>query len=731
MALHAGVPPGAGRRGVRRWAVVVLMAISLSTLAVFAPAPRWAMAEEMGVRTVHVDLLRSTADRSHEAVATAGLEAEEVQHLEAARRDRSRLTTGVRANPVRALGVTVDALPDGPVLVRGRVGGTWTPWFEVAFTDGETPDAAVGGATDRRWDLTSEPVWLGEADAYELDAPRDTTSLEVHEVVVGRTTRTLAVGDVADAAGAPTILSRASWGARPPTKTPTTTADLKIAIVHHTVSGNSYTPGQVPQILRSIQAYHQDARGFSDIAYNFIVDRFGRIWEGRAGGITNVVVGGHSQGFNTGAVGVVALGDFRTATVTSSMFESIARVIAWKFALHRVDPRSTVPFTSAGSAKYASGRTVTLKRVIGHGDVQATSCPGTNLIAKLPALRTRVADLVPSYQAGLAPLLLDPDVTADGLTDPFEYRPGGGADVQWRATTGGTFVKSASTVSGAYRPAVGDFDGNGRDDVLWHGTGSSADWIWWSTPTGRTQQAVSVGGSYVPVVGDFDGNGADDILWYATGLAPDFVWYFDANRQHQSRSVTQDLITGVPLVGDFDGDARDDVFFYGPGSSASDYLWWSNGRSWEVANPSVNGLYHPAAHDADGNGRDEVTWLAPGATSSYRWSFSSDRVVASRPLSHPAVTGFPSVGDFDGDGAEDLLVVTPGSGPDAVWYSTPTGIDVRSVSVNGTYARVAGAMDDAPLLLGRDPDDVLFVSNGSDWLWQGRADRSFRSTSVG
>jgi N-acetylmuramoyl-L-alanine amidase/FG-GAP-like repeat len=714
---------------VRRWAVVALTVITLSTFFVVVPAPQWAMAEEMAVRDVHVDLLRSTVDHSTQAVATAGLDASEVRHLQEARRDRTRRTTGVRTQSVRAVGVTVDAVPDGPVLVRARVGGTWTPWFEVPFLDGETPDLPAGTA-DPHWDLTSEPLWLGEADAYELDAPRSTASVDVHEVVVGRTTRTLAVGDVAGAAGAPTILSRASWGARPPSKTPSTTADLKIAIVHHTVSGNSYTPSQVPQILRSIQAYHQDARGFDDIAYNFVVDRFGRIWEGRAGGVTNVVVGGHSQGFNTGSVGVVALGDYRTAIVTSSMFESIARVIAWKFALHRVDPSSTVPFTSAGSAKYASGRTVTLKRVVGHGDVQATSCPGTNLIARLPALRTRVSQLVPSYQAGLGPLLLDPDVTGDGLTDPFEYRPGGGADVQWRATTGGTFVKSAKAVSGAYRPAVGDFDGNGRDDIFWHGTGSSADWIWWSTPTGRTQQALSVGGSYVPVVGDFDGNGADDLLWYATGLAPDFVWYFDANRQHRSKPVTQDLITGVPLVGDFDGDARDDVFFYGPGSSASDYLWWSEGQSWDVAGTSVNGRYHPAVHDADGNGRDEVTWLAPGATGSYRWSFSPERSVTSRALSHPAVTGYPSVGDFDGDGAEDLLVVAPGGAPDAAWYSTPSGIDVRSVSINGTYSVASGAMD-APLLLGPDPDDVLFVSNGHDWLWRGQADRTFRSTPVG
>ena len=74
-------PLEAGRRGLRRWAVVVLAVVSLSTLLVFVPAPHWAMAEEVGVRTVHVDLARSTVDRSSQAVATAGLDATEAQQL--------------------------------------------------------------------------------------------------------------------------------------------------------------------------------------------------------------------------------------------------------------------------------------------------------------------------------------------------------------------------------------------------------------------------------------------------------------------------------------------------------------------------------------------------------------------------------------------------------------------------------------------------------------------------
>ena len=729
VALQPAPSTWATRWRLRRWAAVGLAVLSLTTLLVVVPAPQWAMAEEMGVRTVHVDLVRSSIDRSAQAVATAGLETAEAQHLLDARRDLSRLTTGVRRAAARGLGVTVDAAPDGPVLVRARVAGSWSPWFEVPFVAGEAPDLDPGD-TAASPVLQSEMVWLGEADAYEIDAPRTTPSLDVHEVVVERTTRSVQLGGAAGALGAPSIRSRASWGARPPQETPSITADLKLAIVHHTVSGNGYSASQVPAILRSIQAYHQDSRGFGDIAYNFIVDRFGVIWEGRAGGTTNVVVGGHSQGFNAGAVGVVALGDYRTAAVNSSMVESISRVIAWKLALHRVDPSSTVPFTSAGSAKYAEGTTVTLRRIVGHDDVQATDCPGTNLKAKIPAIRQRVAQLVPAYQAGLNPLLLDPDATGDGLTDPFEYRPGAGADVHWQATASGQLLKGNVNVSGAYRPAVGDFDGNGRDDIFWHGTGSTSDSIWWWGPGGHTGEPMPVAGSYVPIVGDFDGNGVDDIFWYATGIAPDSVWYFSTNRQHRSVRVDEDLITGVPLVGDLDGEGRDEVFFYGPGTEASDRLWWSLGQTWQVMGKPVAGYYKPAVHDANGDGRADITWLAPGTTSSTLWTWSTLRQSTSVPLNRSAPSGSPQVGDFDGDGREDLLIVAAGSPSDAAWYYTPAGVDVRAVSVGGTYAIATGPMDGAPLL-GTATDDVLFVSNGKDYLWRGQSDRTFLSTTVG
>ncbi len=80
--------------------------------------------------------------------------------------------------------------------------------------------------------------------------------------------------------------------------------------MHHSVTQNDYAPADVPGILRSIQAFHIDGRGWNDIAYNFAVDKFGGIWEARGGGITNAVIGGHAMGANSETTGVVTLGDF-------------------------------------------------------------------------------------------------------------------------------------------------------------------------------------------------------------------------------------------------------------------------------------------------------------------------------------------------------------------------------------------------------------------------------------
>ena len=120
-----------------------------------------------------------------------------------------------------------------------------------------------------------------------------------------------------------------------------------------------------------------DGNGWSDLAYNFIVDRFGTIWEGRGGGITRPVIGAHAKGFNTGSVGVSVIGNYVGVNASQASLESVARVVGWRLEEYNVDPRGRASFTSGGSTSIPAGQVVNLPNVVGHRDVGATSCPGS------------------------------------------------------------------------------------------------------------------------------------------------------------------------------------------------------------------------------------------------------------------------------------------------------------------------------------------------------------------
>ena len=112
----------------------------------------------------------------------------------------------------------------------------------------------------------------------------------------------------------PQIYSRADWGADERMRDCCVEyGEVHAGFVHHTVNANDYTRREVPAILRGIYAYHTQSRGWRDIGYNFLIDRFGRIWEGRYGGITMPVVGAHTLDYNENSFAASAIGNYETA----------------------------------------------------------------------------------------------------------------------------------------------------------------------------------------------------------------------------------------------------------------------------------------------------------------------------------------------------------------------------------------------------------------------------------
>jgi photosystem II stability/assembly factor-like uncharacterized protein len=343
--------------------------------------------------------------------------------------------------PRQASGATEQSPPAGIVERREL---DLAPFCLIGFTvagDGPgAPDAAFRVLGDRGWtpaqplefdhaETVSEPVWVGRATGYEIRAARGATVV-AHLARDGgpppgtEQRRAPQIG----AGPQPVIHLRPTWGARPPAKPIEYGTTTLLGVVHHTVSSNAYASADVPAILRSIQAYHLDVQGWDDIGYQFLVDRYGRLWEGRHGGIDLPVVGAHAKGFNTDTFGVSGIGEFTAESAPATMVSAIADLMAWRLGLYGVlaDGRTTI--TSTGNESFAEGQTVSFPAIVGHRDTRPTECPGARLYALLPTIRTSAR----ARQPAVGPVLgawVSPGpvaVNRDGRLEAFGLSTGGG-----------------------------------------------------------------------------------------------------------------------------------------------------------------------------------------------------------------------------------------------------------------------------------------------------------------
>jgi hypothetical protein len=171
----------------------------------------------------------------------------------------------------------------------------------------------------------------------------------------------------------------------------TSYGQVQLAFVHHTVNANDYGPEDSAGMVLAIAKYHVDHNGWNDLGYNFVVDRYGQVFEGRAGGVDLAIAGAQAQGYNSVSTGVACLGTFTAEAWTDEGMEALAHLIGWKLSLHAVPVAGEVTVTSAGGEanRYPAGRAVTFQRISGHRDGNATECPGDLLYGQLEDLRVR------------------------------------------------------------------------------------------------------------------------------------------------------------------------------------------------------------------------------------------------------------------------------------------------------------------------------------------------------
>jgi uncharacterized protein with LGFP repeats len=193
----------------------------------------------------------------------------------------------------------------------------------------------------------------------------------------------------------PAIITRARWGAdeRLRRGPPRYASTVLAAFVHHTAQTNHYTRGESAALVRADYLYHVRARGWNDLGYNFLIDRYGQVFEGRAGGVDRPVIGACTAGFNTSTSCVALLGTFGSARPPAAAMAALRRLLAWKLDLTHVDPAYTTVLTSAGGAtsRYRRGTRVRLRTISGHRDTSYTSCPGAAMYGQITRLRLAVA----------------------------------------------------------------------------------------------------------------------------------------------------------------------------------------------------------------------------------------------------------------------------------------------------------------------------------------------------
>jgi hypothetical protein len=281
----------------------------------------------------------------------------------------------------------------GSVRIRTRsVSGRWSRWIDVLPEAEDQPDSdSLEARATRGWRL-GNPIWAGESNAIQYRTFGRVS--RVRAFFVSSPVSKVPLRRIAQTAQ-PAIIPRASWGADESVpirrQGAVYASTLSGAIVHHTASTNSYTAAQSAALMRGFQAYHVKSNGWADIGYNFLVDRYGQIFEGRYGGIDRNVVGAHAQGFNTGSVGVAVIGTFDSTGITPAARAALVSLLAWRLDVAHVDPLSTLNFLSGGNPRFAVGMSVPLRAVSGHRDTGFTSCPGTILYGALPAIARETA----------------------------------------------------------------------------------------------------------------------------------------------------------------------------------------------------------------------------------------------------------------------------------------------------------------------------------------------------
>ncbi len=239
-----------------------------------------------------------------------------------------------------------------------------------------------------------QPV-AGVADASEIEAVFIDGRAEEGGIALANTSTTN---------GLPPVVSRARWSADESIRCSTPTIDDQVSAVtiHHTAGSNNYSQAAAAGQMRGIYQYHAATLGWCDVGYNAIVDKYGTIYEGRAGGLENAVRGAHAGGFNQNTWGIAMIGDYDVIEPPAEMIRAVGELTGWRAAASGFAPKGEDTHYSEGTSftKFPYGAAVSLPNVFAHRDVGLTSCPGRYGYAQMDTIRQIAAEEYNSILSG-------------------------------------------------------------------------------------------------------------------------------------------------------------------------------------------------------------------------------------------------------------------------------------------------------------------------------------------
>ncbi|OLO77256.1 N-acetylmuramoyl-L-alanine amidase [Actinomyces oris] len=339
-------------------------------------------------------------------------------------------------------------LPDGVrIYLRVRENGSWSPWYLSEAADSGRDDRATpgtgefvtGGADAIQASVVGSSLpaglklalvpsrpqgeeVLGADDLTTTEAAptpviEDASATENQGTQVDPVAMTLpaspasvtrpAAASVAAPAAVPVVApaattanglpvavtTRAEWGANASYMSwDPEYARAGHVVVHHTAGTNSYSAGQSASIVRGIYYYHAVVLDWGDIGYNFLVDKFGTVFEGRSGSVAapagRMSIGAHARGVNTGTMGISMMGDYSTVSPSDAQLSSVGKMAGWFLKRAGIsDVTGWAGLHVWTTERYQAGSTISMPRILGHRDVGYTTCPGNVGYSKLGAIR--------------------------------------------------------------------------------------------------------------------------------------------------------------------------------------------------------------------------------------------------------------------------------------------------------------------------------------------------------